>query len=235
MIFIHGVYFGSDDEIKIAHSQGFLFELFRDTGLYNLSKHFLETKDGFGNENENNKNFEEFFEDDVFDDDDGDDEEENDEFSNNEDYFEDDDNFVINKVANFNDSKVYHKKKMNSLRSPKKINIDLTQSFIESEYSSLNSINKLSYCQNYIDNNLGNKKNKSENCSLADTETNKVSGKLHGRPPTSFNTNRSSYLKNVTKKLTEPVEVLETINKWLKMTKEVIEKRNNELINKCSF
>ena len=33
---MHGIFFGSNDEIEFAHEEGFLFELFRDTGFYSL-------------------------------------------------------------------------------------------------------------------------------------------------------------------------------------------------------
>jgi len=35
---MHGIFFGSDDEIQFAHEEGFLFELFRDTGFYTLKE-----------------------------------------------------------------------------------------------------------------------------------------------------------------------------------------------------
>lgn len=35
---MHGIFFGSNDEIQFAHEEGFLFELFRDTGLYMLKE-----------------------------------------------------------------------------------------------------------------------------------------------------------------------------------------------------
>lgn len=33
---MHGIFFGSNDEIEFAHEEGFLYELFRDTGFYKL-------------------------------------------------------------------------------------------------------------------------------------------------------------------------------------------------------
>ncbi len=34
---MHGIFFGSNDEIEFAHNEGFLLELFRDTGFYNYT------------------------------------------------------------------------------------------------------------------------------------------------------------------------------------------------------
>jgi hypothetical protein len=42
---MHGIYFGSHDEIEMAHNEGFLFELFKDTGLYNMSLDALMNND----------------------------------------------------------------------------------------------------------------------------------------------------------------------------------------------
>lgn len=39
MVFIHGLYFGSTEELNLAHAEGFLFELFKDTGLYPTTPH----------------------------------------------------------------------------------------------------------------------------------------------------------------------------------------------------
>lgn len=36
LVFMHGIFFGSNDEIEFAHEEGFLYELFRDTGFYKL-------------------------------------------------------------------------------------------------------------------------------------------------------------------------------------------------------
>lgn len=35
---MHGIFFGSNDEILFAHEEGFLFELFKDTGFYTLGR-----------------------------------------------------------------------------------------------------------------------------------------------------------------------------------------------------
>lgn len=45
LVFMHGIYFGSHDEIEMAHNEGFLFELFKDTGLYNMSLDALMNND----------------------------------------------------------------------------------------------------------------------------------------------------------------------------------------------
>lgn len=41
MVFIHGLYFGSTEELNLAHVEGFLFEMFKDSGLYPTTAHSI--------------------------------------------------------------------------------------------------------------------------------------------------------------------------------------------------
>lgn len=40
-MFIHGLYFGSTEELNLAHVEGFLFEMFKDSGLYPTTAHSI--------------------------------------------------------------------------------------------------------------------------------------------------------------------------------------------------
>lgn len=198
---MHGIFFGSNDEILLAHNEGFLFELFKDTGMYNMSLDALMNND--------------------FDNEEYDDYEEGDSIDN--DYINDDeDAFAIEKVAKFNIKKLNTSKK-SKLSQSKRTWESLNE--CNSDYSSLYSMNKQSYCQNYIDNNMEQSVTKCKN-SLSENK----SKSANDDSEVNFDGN-----SEFDRKVTPPGEILATINKWALKTKEAIEKRNKQIIKRNNF
>ena len=229
MIFIHGVYFGSDDEINLAHNEGFLFELFRDIGVYNsidemndidqpgsnLKKHFEN------NPTQLNLSIEPEFDD-------------------------DEDFFAIDKVAQTNTgaSSLANNKVSTSKNAKKSIGKSSNISFntlrdYNSEHSSLNSVNKESFCQNYINESDDKSKNKIINKNKQDSkDTNGLN--LSKNFEKSSLINNSDIIKLSSnqlsqRKMTPPGDVLATINKWLTKTKYAIELRNKQLEYRSTY
>jgi hypothetical protein len=233
MVFIHGIYFGSNEEINLAHNEGFLYELFKDTGLYKLS--LSNNENSFIDDDDDDEEEEDEEDDDDEDGDDDDDESQDEEddyekektlmfemkpddfmklnFKNADD--DDDDDLAIARVAEINDllttSKIFNNKNSTfnfSLNSSFKT----SNRFINSEKSSLNSLNKTKYCESYLNKNFAH-----------------VLSSKSGRNKTSGKKGSSS---RRAKKLTPTGEVLAKINKWMNKTKEIIELRNQQLVNK---
>jgi len=234
---MHGIYFGSQMEIELAHNEGFLFELFKDTGLYNMP---IQHHDPF------DPDYEEY-------DDDDDDNEDDDDYEEEEDYTgisieneyinDDEDTFAIDKVAKFNIKKIntlqkhkqqqqQQKQKTSQLSNGKRTWDYSSLNECNSDYSSLYSLNKQSYCQNYIDNNpvdlLINKP------SVMDETTSNNNNNNNKENEEDDNNNLETSSEFV-RKITPPGEILATINKWALRTKEAIESRNKHIIKKNNF
>ena len=241
---MHGIYFGSQMEIELAHNEGFLFELFKDTGLYNMP---IQHHDPF------DPDYEEYDDDDEDDDDDDDDDNDEEEdytgISIENEYINDDeDTFAIDKVAKFNVKKIntlqkhkqqqqQHKQKTSKLSNGKRTWDYSSLNECNSDYSSLYSLNKQSYCQNYIDNNpvdlLINKPSV-----MDETTNNKENEEDDNDDNDDDDNNKNNNLETSSefvRKITPPGEILATINKWALRTKEAIESRNKHIIKKNNF
>ncbi len=107
-----------------------------------------------------------------------------------------------------------------------------------SDYSSLYSVNKQSYCQNYIDNNIDSTGNNSNSkVSVGGSQLNSknnidlINKTMVGEEfEKNFETD-----SEIARKVTPPGQILATINKWADKTKEAIDKRNKLIIKKKNF
>lgn len=110
---------------------------------------------------------------------------------------------------------------------------ELSANECNSDYSSLYSVNKQSYCQNYIDNNMESKSklisSKSEitASNAADLGNKSMVGDQFENV---FETD-----SELARKITPPGQILATINKWADKTKEAIDRRNKSIIKKKNF
>lgn len=254
----------------LGHTQGFLYDLFRDTGLYNVAL----IKKHFDFENTTRKDEDEDDDDDDYD---SNDEEEDksvgkktvktkvldyddDDYEN-----EDEDEFAIRKVAKIN-SKDGAKMTKSSASTKNLTNNPFLMSnydfsykasrFFRSEYDteSLLSVDKESYCQKYINNLNQQHVNISKIANKNTSSLFQNSSKFSRSPlisPTLSSTpnlrkaqvkenNRKSHKNNATgkrksNKVTDPSDVLATINKWLKQTQQVIDIRNKIIASKNNF
>ena len=155
--------------------------------------------------------------------------------------FDDDDFFAIDKVAQTNvvDSslKNYNASTITATNAAKKsmekssnISFNTLRDY-NSEHSSLNSVNKESFCQNYI--NEFNEKHKLRKKSPKKEEPSQKGGRSKEFEKSTL-INNSTYNAQANgqlnvRKMTPPGDVLATINKWLKKTKYAIELRNKQL------
>ena len=218
LIFIHGIYFGSDEEINLAHNEGFLYELFKDSGLYNLSLAYQidENETEYGGEDDmeelDNDNYVSLVND-------------------------DEDIFAIDKVAQFNSGcgSIFNNsnnKKSKLVKQSSNVSFNTTVDIndFNTEYSSLNSINKQSYCQNYINNVTMNTKSSEALAKEFDSSTVKtIFTKSSNKSVKDLGKDFNDENEDDKKTITAPCDVLATINKWLQKTKDVIELRNKQL------
>lgn len=201
---MHGVYFGSDEEILLGHSKGFLYQLFRDTGLYNMSmvrNHFDYSEEKSPLEVIIDYNS-----------------------------ICDSDDEVIETVANDN--------QFNCLIESASLGTTSTiRNFIDSRSPQLTAANFTNYqSDSFLT---------SESCSDKLILDNSVRERLKGinfsaQQPMSeisriSDRNDLSRLDKRVKKFTPPADVLATINRWLKKTKQVIETRNKIIAFKNSL
>ena len=225
---MHGIFFGSNDEIEFAHREGFLFELFRDTGFYMMtsdmkknnlvlieSNKILNNK--YTNASEGNSDeidFEDLIksiENTYYD------------YTVNEEQY----GAAIDHVANTNFKNDLKKVKSfshidNFKRSKFFRNIS-SESFNEnnSGSSSLLSINKDSYCRHYVNNH-----NNGSNDGVRKAYDIDLKQLLKNKTDEASDENFASTSTESMKKFTPPGDVLATINTWLKKTKEAINTRN---------
>lgn len=249
LVFMHGIFFGSNDEIEFAHEEGFLFELFRDTGFYSLpdgiqmppqSEYALTiAESSFGRfKNESTLDFEDIInnmENEYFD-----------VTSEDQDY-----SLAIDKVVNINVNKFQGNKKFksfsnieNTKRSKYLRNIS-SESFndFNSDSSSLLSINKDSYCRHYVNNanlsselelGIGHAHMKNKKLDGYDVDLkNLLSHDKHHVLNSTVDEKFVSVSNNSNmRKFTPPGDVLATINTWAKRTKEAINARNIQITKK---
>lgn len=228
MVFIHGIYLGSDEEIDLAHSEGFLFDLFKDTGLYPTTATVRHTA---------SKNLSA-----VSDDEDepqaatvssasGDLESETTTSSttscsrgeateniigDDEDYPQFDfDLWTVEKANRYSAEPATSSRhtriitSIKSFKTSKCVNAsddDDGEAIDQSWMSSLTTLNRNQFCQAYLE--------KIDFARLKKPSTKSLLIDRHGHD------------------LTPPSEVLAKINKWLRKTKEIIESRNQEIANK---
>ncbi len=232
---MHGIFFGSNDEIEFAHKEGFLFELFRDTGFFNISIDYKKTKIS---ENPNKANKSDLKTDDEIEDfEDLIKSIENTyyNFSINEDEF----GHAIDKVINTNIKKDNTFKSISNIENTKKAKIFRnlsSESFNEniSESSSIMSLNKESYCRNYVDKNVISfeTNNKMKNY---DVDLKKFISNINKTDVIDHNKDLNEISTDSMKKFTPPGDVLATINCWLKKTKDAINARNAQMSKKNLF
>ena len=214
MVFIHGIFFGSDDEMNLAHNEGYLFELFRDTGLFNpipnLSTHGTPQARCNG------------------DDDDDEDGEEDEDYGEDflTDFSKNDDSFVIDQVAKSNLSR-----KKTSKTNFSSISKQLS---FQTDFSTLSSLNKQSLCENYVKAHC----QCSQNNSSLKCSSNHMDCMLKGECKLSadefeFKIEFDEHqLGNEAKRITPPGEILAVITKRSERVKEAIARRNQELLGK---
>ncbi|CAF0728807.1 unnamed protein product [Brachionus calyciflorus] len=236
LVFIHGVFFGSDEEILLGHSKGFLFELFRDTGLYNMSmikKHFDYSSPRLeDNEFEFSETTTSDSEYEIQDDDD-----------------ENDLTDAIEKVTKTNNPVVDFDETLSigmtsTVKNFIKSNSIKTSGIMNKDTESLISIDKDSYCELYVNNlsekrsdqsiKLNDKKNNTLNASNYSDDNFSTSSLILSDHADYKSLNKQNN-KNTIKKCTPPGDVLATINRWLKKTKQVIETRNKIIAFKNSI
>lgn len=199
---MHGVFFGSDEEILLGHSKGFLYELFRDTGLYNMAvirNHFdySEVKSS---------------------------QDEISEFSSS--YDSDDE--VIQRVAMDN--------QLEGLIDSCSLGTTSTvRNFINSRSS------QLPLMAEFQSDSFLTSESCSDQVNLEDSVRARLRGINFSLPEPVSGTscitenNDLTRLDKRVKKFTPPGDVLATINKWLKKTKQVIETRNKIIAFKNSI
>lgn len=233
LVFMHGIFFGSNDEIEFAHEEGFLYELFRDTGFYKLidnmqpKPNFVEnTQNEIKNVNQN-----------LFESIDNMDESYLD-CSN----FEDTNySFAIDKIVNLN-TKSNDAKKVKSISNIETVtktklfrNIS-SESFndFNSNSSSILSINKDSYCRHYVNNAADDSSENSTRKNYDVDLTNLIKENKKGIIKFDLNANNYASQSNnsMSRKVTPPGDVLATMNSWLKRTKEAINARNIQITKK---
>lgn len=204
-MFMHGVYFGSDEEILLGHSKGFLYQLFRETGLYNMSM----VRNHFDYSEEKSPM---------------------DEIIDYKSSYDSDDE-VIETVANDN--------QFNCLIESSSLGTTSTiRNFINSKSPQL--INSANLTNNQSDSFLTSE-NFSDKSKLDDSVRERLKGiNFSAQQPKSVTSrisdqNDLSILDKRVKKFTPPADVLATINKWLKKTKQVIETRNKIIAFKNSL
>ena len=202
---MHGVYFGSDEEILLGHSKGFLYQLFRETGLYNMSM----VRNHFDYSEEKSPM---------------------DEIIDYKSSYDSDDE-VIETVANDN--------QFNCLIESSSLGTTSTiRNFINSKSPQL--INSANLTNNQSDSFLTSE-NFSDKSKLDDSVRERLKGiNFSAQQPKSVTSrisdqNDLSILDKRVKKFTPPADVLATINKWLKKTKQVIETRNKIIAFKNSL
>ncbi|RNA33327.1 hypothetical protein BpHYR1_010919 [Brachionus plicatilis] len=206
LIFMHGVYFGSDEEILLGHSKGFLFELFRDTGLYNMSvirNHFdySETKTALTEENMSDLSSSQDSDDEMI---------ERVAIDNQFELLIDSSSLgTTSTVRNFINSRSPR------LAAPVMTNYQ-SDSFLTSESCSEKSNMENSIRARLKGIDFSAQKHLSESSNIADDS-------------------ELSRMEKRAKKFTPPGDVLATINKWLKKTQQVIETRNKIIAFKNSI
>ena len=183
-----------------------------------------------------------------------DDYEDDDENESVTDVNDDEDAFAIDKVARFNSKKLAaaaaaaaNKKTPNNSNNKPISQItnkrawELSVNECNSDYSSLYSVNKQSYCQNYIDNNIDSTVNNSKSKvsvggSLLNNNNNNNMNDLANKTMAGeeFENNFETE-SEIARKVTPPGQILATINKWADKTKEAIDKRNKSIIKKKNF
>ncbi len=156
-----------------------------------------------------------------------------------DDGFDDEDFLAIEKVAQSNAETLQKKlPEMPKKTIEKSSNISFnTLRDYNSEHSSINSVNKQSFCQNYINGFNGEKDNKTKKISknAPSSSKNELPKQLE-KSSTIINdanirktTTNLQRAKIYERKITPPHDVLATINNWLKKTKVTIEQRNKQL------
>lgn len=229
----------------LAHREGFLFELFRDTGLYSLP--LKSDLDGYVyiNEDDYDSNQEE--------------KEQDQENEEEDDTCELDSNKIeintselaIDQVAKMNEKSKIKINYMNHYQASNQSNLfqvsnlnlssNLTSRYLNSEYStSLISVDKDSYCQKYLSNFIPSETktdSNQNNTSISKKVTTSTSSTLNS--PSSSPSRTTSHSSSISQKnqphsqkFTPPGEVLATINKWLQKSKQVIEIRNKIILRK---
>jgi len=231
---MHGIFFGSNDEVAFAHEEGFLFELFKDTGFYSLCRmpsslpySLANTSGNFDRDNPN-QDFEDVLnnlENGIF------------ELAPTEDEVnsEENSNFAIDEIYNLNTNKldVIQKAKIKSFSNIETVRTKRTNIFrnisseslndFNSESSSILSLNKESYCQHYVNDNMLKKiysvdlKNLINGNKIVDVCSDE---------------NYASQSNDNMRKITPPGDVLATINTWAKKTKDAIKIRNIQIAKK---
>ncbi len=231
---MHGIFFGSNDEVAFAHEEGFLFELFKDTGFYTLCRmpsslpySLANTSRNFDRDNPN-QDFEEIInnlENGVF------------ELAPTEEETNSDEecNFAIDKIYSLNTNKLKFKQKVKvkshsnieTVRTNrKKVFRNISSESIvdyESESSSLASLNKESYCQHYVDCNELKKDYSLDLKNIINFNKNSAENS---------DDNYASNSNDSMRKITPPGDVLATINTWAKKTKDAIKIRNIQISKK---
>ena len=158
-----------------------------------------------------------------------------------DDGFDDDDFLAIEKVAQSNVESSL-KKNIETHKNVKEKSSNISFNTLRdynSEHSSLNSVNRKSICQNYINGfdtekeknskkSSKNGQNSSKNEMIKQFEKSSLTTDNIFRKMTSNQQREKIYER----KITPPGDVLATINNWLKKTKIAIEQRNRQLEHK---
>jgi hypothetical protein len=221
IIFLNGIYFGSNDEINYAHNEGILFELLSNVGLFESNNNPISNGpalDNLKNKFSINSNKKQSS------------------LNNNHDQ----DLMAIDKVAKFNNSSnlIQQSSNISMIKNDRLNNDSDEDDDLSSANSSISSIDKQVICENYVKNN--NKLLLSDKKGITNKQSIKkeVSFSKMGLSAKNHNNNHTSkdYGKNIkTKTTTPPAQVLATINKWLTETKKVIDNRNKEIIRRKNF
>lgn len=230
MVFIHGIYLGSNEEIDLAHNEGFLFDLFKDTGLYPTT---ATTTHGLSSTVRTAKNLSAVSDHSDYDDEhattvssaSGDLESETTTTStssrgadniiaDDEEYPQFDvDLWTVEKANRYSAAAATSSRQtriitsLKSFKTSKYVNAsdDEDEIIDPSWMSSLTTLNRNQFCKAYLD-------------KIDCPRLKKASTK--------------SLIQQDKHDLTPPSEVLAKINKWLRKTKEIIESRNQEIANK---
>lgn len=261
MVFIHGLYFGSTEELNLAHVEGFLFEMFKDSGLYpttansdqrKITRSNVSDHSDYDHDDESGTDETESYEKFTIDDDD----EANDRVVEVKDADECEDNETESPRFNMDLSAVAQANQLLSALSGSRrsrlvsvsIPVSLVRSMktsqcLDSELStSLSSVNRQKMCESFVRKAQTQHQQEQQ---LKETRFKKLPSSASALADVSkevivksakstMRTAASRYSKTTCARncCTPPRDVLAKINQWMQMTREMIERRNRELANK---